>query len=349
MFDFNRTLALVKGAIFDPDATWAGYRADAEDWQKTALLLTAPLIVGSRVLYWLFDLVLPNRFDFIGNTTILETLVGIVIAAVAAGIIAFLVALFAGLFKGKNSFPLALAATTLAFVPGYVGAPLSHIPWIGWLLSLALGIYGLVLLWRILPGYLEVPDASRTGHYLLSIVSAIGTMLVLGAIFGAGAMGGSRSGFDFGSVDGAGSGAPAGMFGDFERQGQIMEAAGEDTYDPPRDGELSRKQVAYLVEVLEKTKEANLEQARKLEEMAERAEKNESASLAEAMSGMSGLMGMATTEMEVVKTGGGNWAEHQWVKEQLYVARLQKDISDAVKHNYELYLEFEEELEALDF
>jgi hypothetical protein len=51
--------------------------------------------------------------------------------------------------------------------------------------------------------------------------------------------------------------------------------------------------------------------------------------------------------MEVVKTGGGNWAEHQWVKEQLRVARIQKDINDAVAHNYELYLEFEDELRDL--
>ncbi len=52
--------------------------------------------------------------------------------------------------------------------------------------------------------------------------------------------------------------------------------------------------------------------------------------------GVGAALGMATAEMEVVKTGGGNWAEHLWVKRQLRIALIQKDISDAVKHNYEL-------------
>jgi hypothetical protein len=50
-------------------------------------------------------------------------------------------------------------------------------------------------------------------------------------------------------------------------------------------------------------------------------------------------------EMEVVKTGGGNWAEHQWVKEQLRAAAIQQgEGSDALEHNYELYKEYEDEL-----
>ena len=53
---------------------------------------------------------------------------------------------------------------------------------------------------------------------------------------------------------------------------------------------------------------------------------------------------MRTSEMEVVKSAGGNWAEHMWVQESLRTAWIQKDINDTVSHNYELYQEFEEEL-----
>ena len=171
MFDFKRTFALIKGAIFDPEPTWDSYLPDAEDWKKTAVLLTGPLILGSGVLAFVLDRMFPNRMAFIPDTSLLDMLKGIVIGAVAAVVVAFIFALLAGLFKGKNSFPRALAATTLAFVPSYFGNALVHIPWIGWLLMLALGIYGLVLLWRILPKYLEVPGTSRVGHYILSLVS----------------------------------------------------------------------------------------------------------------------------------------------------------------------------------
>lgn len=348
MFDFKRTLELIKGAIFDPETTWDGYLADAGDWKKTATLLTGPLVVASGLLGYVLDVIFPNRMPFIANTSILEMLIGIVVAAVAAVVVAFVVAVLAGLFKGKNSFPLALAATSLAFVPGYLGNALIHVAWVGWLLSLGLGIYGLVLLWRILPKYLEVPGASRIGHYILSLVISIVAFFILATVVGANMLGSRSTGFDF-SKDDDSVDPSSGIFAGLERQGKIMEAAQEDTYDPPGNGKLSKSQVRDFVSVLAKTRDYQLAQAKRLEELSEKAEQNEIASVSEAISGMAGMANITNAEMEVVKTGGGNWAEHQWVKEQLRVARIQKDINEAVEHNYELYLDFEEDLRELGF
>lgn len=344
MFDLKRTFALIKGAIFDPEPTWDSYLPDAEDWKKTAALLTGPLIIISGVLGFVLDRIFPNRMGFIPDTSLLDMLKGIVIAAVAAVIVAFIYALLAGFFKGKNSFPRALAATSLAFVPSYFGNALAHLPWIGWLLMLGLAIYGLVLLWRILPKYLEVPSASRVAHYVLSLITCVVVFIILGFVLGAGMAGSRATDFDMGkAVDSGPSAAPA-IFGGLERQGRIMESAGKDSYDPPGDGKLSRSQVEQYVAVMKKTGEYRSAETRRLEELGKKAESDELGSIAEAMSGLAGVANLTNAEMEVVKTGGGNWAEHQWIKEQLYVAQIQKDINEAVKHNYELYLEFEEEL-----
>ena len=118
MFDVTRTLALIKGAFLDPEPTWDSYLPDASDWQKTAVLLTAPLIAVSVVLDYVFDVMFPNRIALVPDPTLLNMLLGLVMAAIAAVVVACVFAILAGLFKGKNSFPLALAATTLAFVPG---------------------------------------------------------------------------------------------------------------------------------------------------------------------------------------------------------------------------------------
>jgi hypothetical protein len=61
---------------------------------------------------------------------------------------------------------------------------------------------------------------------------------------------------------------------------------------------------------------------------------------------MAQASGLGTIEIEIVKTAGGNWAEHQWVKQSLRTAWLQKDSSDAVAHNYALYQEYEDHLAA---
>ena len=337
MLDLKRTLELIQGAIFDPDRTWERYKAEAEDWQKTAFLLTGPLIVGSQLLGFLLGLIFGGPFA----PTLGGMLMSIVSQTIAAFAIAFIAAILAGLFKGKNSFPLALAATSLAFVPGYVGGALLWIPVLGIFITLGMLVYGLVLLWRILPVYLDIPATARVGHYILTLVGALLTMFLLVRIVGPSYV--SKSGWDVGGGD-----RPAGLFGEMERHGRILEAAEEDTYDPPRSGELSKSQVEDYIRVMTKTRDYRIEQTQELKALSEKADADEIESLGEVFSGMSGVVGLTTAEMEVVKTGGGNWAEHQWVKEQLRVARIQKDINDAVKHNYELYRKFEDELQQLD-
>ncbi len=183
MIDLNRTLQLVRGALLDPEPTWRNYRPEAGDWQRTALLLTVPLIVASTVLAWLLSMLGSDASPLAQfRPTLASTLLNIVTGAIAAGATAFIFAWFAGIFGGTNSFALGLAATTLAFVPGYVGQALSWLPWIGWLLALGLLIYSLVLLWRIIPLYLDVPDRRRVGHYILSLLSAIIVVYLLSSV-----------------------------------------------------------------------------------------------------------------------------------------------------------------------
>jgi hypothetical protein len=74
----------------------------------------------------------------------------------------------------------------------------------------------------------------------------------------------------------------------------------------------------------------------------------DSPSLTDIFSGVGDAVRMGTAEMEVVKSGGGNWAEHQRVRNQIETARVQRDGSAAIEHNYELFLEYEDDIEALD-
>lgn len=43
--------------------------------------------------------------------------------------------------------------------------------------------------------------------------------------------------------------------------------------------------------------------------------------------------------------GDANWAEHQWIKSQLEVARIQQDLNDTTEHNYRLFLKYQEIIE----
>lgn len=184
MFDLNRTVQLVRGALFDPEATWRSYLPEAGDWQKTAVLLTGPLIVVSAVVAYLLGF-LGSDSSILGpfRPTLGSTLIGIVMMAISAGVVAFIWSAMSGMFGGKSGFALGLAATTLAFVPGYVGQALSGLPWIGGLLALVMLIWALVQLWKIVPIYFEVPDTKRGAYYVLSLVVTIVVMFIVGMIF----------------------------------------------------------------------------------------------------------------------------------------------------------------------
>jgi hypothetical protein len=126
-----------------------------------------------------------------------------------------------------------------------------------------------------------------------------------------------------------------------------MAAAEDDRFDPPSNGRLSKDQVREFIRVMQRTEELQQEKTARLKELAEKADRDEEVSLGDLgsmMSGMTEAAGLQTSEIEVVKSAGGNWAEHQWVRESLRTAWVQKDINDTVAHNFELYQEFEEEL-----
>jgi hypothetical protein len=197
---------------------------------------------------------------------LLSTLISIVMGIVAAGVCAFIFSALAQMFGGKHNFALGLAAISLAFVPAYAGQALSPLPWIGWLLSLGLAIYGLVLRWRIIPMYLGVPAGRRAPHYILSLLATIVVFLVLSAILGRGQFAGNQNS-PFGGISGTGSTSTTtggGLFGGLTQRAELVAAAEEDRYDPPSDGELSDSQVREFARVMGRYGEVLREQEARL-------------------------------------------------------------------------------------
>jgi hypothetical protein len=201
VFDLQRTIQLVTGALFDAQATWRSYLPDAGDWKRTAIQITVPVIVVAMIIAYLLGLVTGGGAIFGLRPSLVSTLIGIVAAIGGVALCGLVFSLLAGVFGGKNSFALGFAAVSLTFVPAYAGQALSSLPWIGWLLSLGLAIYSLVLLWRIIPLYLQVPDGKRAPHYIVSLIATIVASLVISAIFYRGQMPEQNS--PFGNLPGA--------------------------------------------------------------------------------------------------------------------------------------------------
>lgn len=345
MLDVNKTLNVIKGGLLEPGATWKAYLDEHHDWKETLTLVTGPLIVVSAVaaalLSWMFDRQPPfgQRAGFWGLVA------GIVAAAIGLIVAAFIFSLLAGIFKGKHDFSKGLAALTLAAIPAYLGGIIGALPWIGWLLALALSVVSLVFLYRIIPSYLEVPQNRRALHYGVSLIASFVIVLIINLVLGFGAYssGGLQSPGD------ADEAVEYGMLGDIGRQAELLDKAQRDVYEPPADGKISEAQMVTFLDVLRKTAELRSRAEAKVKQMEKDMQGKDEPGLSDLGKLTSGFGSvfrtLATAEMEVVASGDGNWAEHKWVREQLRTAAIQQDINEAVKHNYTLYQKYAGQLD----
>ena len=355
-FDFNKTLTLIKGGLFDHENTWKTYLEDCPDWQQTALVLTGPLFIANVLLALVISRLTGGYsvYAYQGNW-FMALVYSVIMGAIGFAIAVLVFNYLAGVFKATPNFSRAFAAVSLAAIPAWVaGAVAGLIPYLGVFVALAGGIMSLVFLYRIIPLALNVTEDKRTVHFVVSLVVVIVCNMVVGLTLGLGNAGNQfRSGEYSSSGSTNGRSASSGVVGEATRQASIIEAASADRFEPPGDGELDEDQVEDYVSVLRKTRFMHAEYAEKMDklaaEMKAKEEAGESPSLSDfgkMYTGAGGLMGANNAEMEVVKSGGGNWAEHEWVKQQLRVAYVQQgEGSDANAHNYKLYEKYADQLD----
>ncbi len=354
-FDFAKTIALVKGGLMDPQATWNSYLGENPDWQQTAVVLTGPLIVANVLLSLLLSRML-GGFAYYGYASSFPAalVVGLIMAVIGFMVAVLVFNFMAGPFKGQPDFSRAFAAVSLAAIPAWVaGIVGALIPWVGWMIALAGGILSLVYLYRIMPLALKLPDDKRLVHFIVSLVIMIILNAILGVFLGRSMVGDEwASGKSSTEQRSTASTRGPGFIGELQRQGELMEQAGSDVFDPPPDGKLTEEQVETYVGVLRKTRAVHEKYAEDMKRMSEELEAKKeageqpsAADLSKMYGGIGKTMSANNAEIEVVKTAGGNWAEHLWVKEQLRVASIQQgEGSEANAHNYDLYLQFEDQL-----
>ena len=352
-FDFNKTFELIKGGLLDHEATWRGYLAENNSWQQTAAILTGPLIVASFLCQLIFSRLVGGfaAYGYEGAGFFIALVIGLLMALLGFAVLTAVVWFLANKLEGSAKFDRVFAGVSLALIPSYVASAIGAlIPWLGILIAVAGGIVSLFFLWKIIPMALEIPNEKRALHYILSLVVTFVINMILGLVLVAPTIGASiASNYSGGFADSDRRGGTSGMFSEMERQGQLVEAAQRDRFEPPADGKLDDDQVEELIDVLEKTEAARERYAERMRKMSEEIENKDKPSfgdITKVYSGIGGAVGASNAEMEVVKTGGGNWAEHQWVKNQLRTAILQQgEGSEAIEHNFELYQEYEDELD----
>lgn len=339
MFDIQATIRWVTAILKDPQAAATDYRESAAGWQQSFMQITLPVYVAASVVGLVVALITGGTFMF-GSLSVGVFVFSLLWSLGWTFVVAFIFDYLAGVFDGNRGYDAAYAVVALAIIPSAAGSAIAPVPWVGWLIGLAASIYSLVLAYRFIPTFLGVPDTSRAKHFIVSIIAAIVVNLIVSVTVGSM----FAPSMVLGDIEvGTRDSVSTGLFGGFERQVNFTEAAANDRYEPPADGKVSEAQMEQYVDVMLKTRSLQARLGESLEGM-----DDEDVSISDVFGGISGAVRLGTAEMEVVKTGGGNWAEHQWIKGQIEVARIQQDLNDTTSHNYQLFVEYQGEIESKD-
>lgn len=126
----------------------------------------------------------------------------LVMAVVSVFVVGFIIDALAPSFGGQKNLNQAIKVAAYSYTPGWIGAVLGIIPFIGWLLGLLLALYGLYLLYLGLPRLMKNPEDKTIVYELVVVVVAIVVAIVIasigglitgGAMMGAGMMSGSAA------------------------------------------------------------------------------------------------------------------------------------------------------------
>jgi hypothetical protein len=203
--DFNKLIARVKAILTTPKTEWpviAAEPATVADLYKNYIVWLAAVpavcqfIKGSFIGYGMLGV----HYRTPIGAGITGLVVGYALSLALVYVVALIVDALAPTFSGQKNQVQALKTVAYAWTASWVGGVGALIPWLGFLIMLAAGIYSIYLLFLGLPHTMKNPPDKSGGYTAVTIVIAIvlGWIigLVVAGIVGTGAlMSGATSGF----------------------------------------------------------------------------------------------------------------------------------------------------------
>ena len=359
----NSIVTKLQQAILQPERLWPEVAAEAKDTGTFLTRTVAPVITVTAVLSALLLKIFGYHLPMVGVirpslTDMLLQMVGtVVIYLISIAVLGWIAAYLAGMLGGKNDPARAIAMLFWISVPSILGQILGTLPMVGWIMSLGLGIYSLVLLYRAIPVFLEVPVSDRVKHFIFFLIAAFAVSVVLGMTIGRiftprDMMQNIRPDIMLPqTTEGKSTVTPSAAHtakpenpvedyvksmskGDYDKE--VIQKSAEDRFSPPADGRLTPEQVNRFLELAQKVKTVEKEQAEKLKQKYDHKEKSEDFSVSDIFNGLKDFTSLATLEMKVVKTNGGNWAEYQWVKDRVREAYYTPSLNETTAYNAKL-------------
>lgn len=196
--NFNKLIERVKNILLTPKTEWpviANEPATIADLYKNYIVILAaiPAVFGF-VKSSLIGISIPMVGTFrVGiGAGITQAVIQYALALGLTYVVALIIDALAPTFGGQKNQVQALKTTAYAYTASWVASIGTIVPWLGFLIAIAGGIYGIYLMYLGLPQTMKSPPERAVGYTAVVIISAIVLgwicALLVGMVIGGGAL-----------------------------------------------------------------------------------------------------------------------------------------------------------------
>ena len=349
-------------AVIKPEPLWTEEAESGKSWKDLLKFPVLPLVGSVAVISALLTMIFGYHIPLIGvirptvGDMVMQAISTLATYTISLLLFGWLAAWLAGRMDGKNDIDRGVAMLFWISVPSLIGQLLSPLPTIGWIIGIGLGIYSLVLLYKAIPVFLDIPQSNHSKHFILFLIASIVFSVLLSATIGKlfeptgmykkmhqdipvsrdaakhNSIGSDKTSLDpdkyledfFSSM----------MEGDYGQK--VIEESASDSFTPPADNKLTKAQVDSFIVLAKKVKLVQEEQAEAMKQKYDKKDKQEEASITDIFNGFKDLSSIATLEIKVVKSNNGNWSEYQWVKDRVREAYYTPSLNETTQYNAKL-------------
>jgi hypothetical protein len=201
--DFGKIIERVKAILTTPKTEWPVVAAEPATVSSlftgyiviiAALPAIAGFIKSSLIGTTVFGITVRNS---IGGG-IAAMVLGYVLSLVVIYVVALIINALAPTFGGQKDMVQALKTAAYSWTASWIAGIAVIVPWLGWLIALAGGIYAIYLLYLGLPQTMKCPLEKSGGYTAVSVIIAIVLSWVVGfiviGVVGTAAMSGAAMG-----------------------------------------------------------------------------------------------------------------------------------------------------------
>ena len=178
-----------KNILLTPKTEWDVIAAETTKTKDVVVGYVLPLAVISAIAGFIGMALIGTSMGFLGGTfrmpimwALVMMVYKLVSVVIGAFVLAFIVDALAPSFGGQKSFDNAMKLVAYSYTAGVVGGVLAILPWVGILLAIILGVYGIYLLYLGLPKLMKNPPEKTVAYTVVIIVVGIVVALIIGAL-----------------------------------------------------------------------------------------------------------------------------------------------------------------------